>query len=114
MRYHRGLVGKNVVVVSGGLAGLAASIYLARAGRSVTIFERRRNLGGRAITHLRRGYRFNLGPHAVYRAGASSIVYRELSIPIRGGVPKSKGFALHGGHRYALPSSFLSILGTGL
>src|SRR5438105_1284238 len=96
-------VTKRVVIVGGGMSGLTAAIYLARAGCSVTIFERRRILGGRAITHLRHGYRFNLGPHAVYRNGASSIVYRELGIPVRGGQPPAKGIAIHGGSRYSLP-----------
>ena len=95
------------------MSGLAAAIYLARAGCSVTIFERRRILGGRAITHLRQGYRFNLGPHAVYRGGASS-VYRELGIPVRGGSPPAKGIAMHGGSRYSLPVGALSVLTTGL
>src|SRR5438552_3833019 len=91
------------------MSGLAAAIYLARAGCSVTIFERRRILGGRAITHLRQGYRFNLGPHAVYRGGASSIVYRELGIPVRGGSPPAKGIAMHGGSRYSLPVGELEL-----
>ena len=34
------LVAKNVVIVGGGIAGLAASIYLARGGRTVTLFEK--------------------------------------------------------------------------
>jgi phytoene dehydrogenase-like protein len=114
MRYHRGLVGKNVIVIGGGLAGLAASIYLARAGRSVTIFERRRYLGGRAITHIRRGFRFNLGPHALYRTGGASRVYRELGVPIRGGIPKSKGTALYHDERYRLPLTPLSMLMTSM
>jgi len=114
MRYHRGLVGKNVVVVGGGLAGLAASIYLARAGKSVTIFERRRYLGGRAITHLRRGFRFNLGPHALYRTGGAARVLRELGVPIRGGIPKVTGAALLGDERYRLPVTPLSLLMTSL
>ena len=95
------------------MAGLAASIYLARAGCSVTIFERRRILGGRAVTHLRQGYRFNLGPHAVYN-GASSIVYRELGIPIRGGSPPPRGIAIYGGAQYGLPADGLSFLTTSL
>jgi phytoene dehydrogenase-like protein len=107
-------VSNNIVIVGGGIAGLAASIYLARAGKTVTIFERRRNLGGRAVTHLRHGYRFNLGPHAVYRGGAGSVVYRELGVPIRGGTPPNDGIAFRGGERYALPATPLGVLTTGL
>lgn len=94
------------------MAGLAASVYLARAGRTVTVFERRRNLGGRAVTHLRHGYRFNLGPHAVYRAGAGAPVYRDLGIPIRGGVPKTKPLGIDGAKRSVLPSGLLSLIAT--
>jgi phytoene dehydrogenase-like protein len=107
-------VSKNVIIVGGGLAALAASVYLARAGRTVTIFEKRRQLGGRAITHLRRGFRFNLGPHAVYRAGAACDVYRELGVPVRGGRVAVSGTALVDGTRYRLPTSFLSLLTSGL
>ena len=71
-RYDRDSLAKNVVIVGGGIAGLAASIYLARGGRTVTLFKKRRYLGGRAVTHLRHGYRFNLGPHAFYRGGEGS------------------------------------------
>ncbi len=105
---------KNVIIVGGGLAGLAASIYLARAGRTVTIFEKRRQLGGRAITHLRKGFRFNLGPHAVYRAGTGCEVYRELGVPVRGGRVAVKGSALVDGSRYKLPTSWGSLLTSGL
>ncbi len=107
-------MGKNVVVVGAGLAGLAASIYLARGGRTVTVFEKRRALGGRAITHLRHGYRFNLGPHAFYRGGAGASVYRELGIPVRGALARPKAIALFEGDELRLPTSFFSLLGTSL
>jgi phytoene dehydrogenase-like protein len=107
-------VKKNVVVVGGGLAGLAASIYLARGGRTVTVFEKRRYLGGRAITALRHGYRFNLGAHAFYRHGAAAAVYRELGIPIVGKAVKPKAIALLEGAEYRLPLGFLSLLTTSL
>jgi len=105
---------KNVVIVGGGIAGLAASIYLARAGRRVTVFERRPHLGGRAVTHLRRGFRFNLGPHAFYRGGPGWQVCRELGIPVRGGVPDGSGVAMLGSERYRFPGNFLSLLTTNL
>jgi phytoene dehydrogenase-like protein len=107
-------VSKNVIIVGGGLAGLSAAVFLARAGRTVTIFERRRYLGGRAVTHLRHGYRFNLGPHAFYRNGYGWNVLRELGIPVRGGVPKARGIAMLGDKRYRLPSSLWSLLTTSL
>src|SRR6266566_4884796 len=99
-RYDRQTLSNNVVIVGGGIAGLAASIYLARGGRTVTVFEKRQYLGGRAVTHLRHGYRFNLGPHAFYRGGEGSTVLAELGIPVRGGVPKKSGLALYGNERY--------------
>jgi phytoene dehydrogenase-like protein len=107
-------VGKNVIIVGGGIAGLAASIYLARAGRTVTVFEKRRYLGGRAITNLRQGFRFNLGGHTLFRAGAASAVYRELGIPTRGGFPKLRGTALLKGDAYRLPGTFTGWLLTSL
>jgi phytoene dehydrogenase-like protein len=112
--YDRALVSKNVVIVGGGITGLAASIYLARAGRTVTIFERRRYLGGRAVTHLRHGFRFNIGPHAFYRGGSGWEVLRELGVAVRGGRPKSRGIALLGGRQYRFPGTLWSILTTSL
>jgi len=102
------------VIVGGGLAGLAASVYLARAGRTVTVFEKRQYLGGRAITNLRHGFRFNLGAHAYYRTGAGASVYRELGIPVRGGLAKPKAIALAAGEEHRLPTGFFSLLTTSL
>ena len=110
----RCLVSKHVIVVGGGIAGLAAGVVLARAGRTVTIFERRRYLGGRAVTHLRHGFRFNLGPHAFYRGGAGWEVLRQLGVPVRGGRPKPKGLALRGGEHYKFPGGPFSVLTTSL
>jgi phytoene dehydrogenase-like protein len=107
-------VTKHVVIVGGGLAGLAASIYLARAGRTVTVFEKRRYLGGRAITQRRQGYRFNLGAHAFYRAGLGAAVCKELGVPVPGVVPKPKAIALLNGEERRLPTTILSLLTTSL
>ena len=41
---------QDVIVVGGGIAGLSAAAYLARAGVAVTLFEKSARLGGRAAT----------------------------------------------------------------
>jgi squalene-associated FAD-dependent desaturase len=43
---------KNVIVIGGGLAGLAASVALAEAGWRVRLFEQRPYLGGRATSYV--------------------------------------------------------------
>jgi len=42
------MIGSRVAVVGGGYAGFAAAVTLAAAGRTVTVFEAARTLGGRA------------------------------------------------------------------
>jgi phytoene dehydrogenase-like protein len=114
LRYDPTIVTRNAIVIGGGIAGLTAAIYLARGGRRVTLFERRNRLGGRAVTQLLHGFRFNLGPHAVYRSGVGAQVYRELGIPIRGGTPRRAGTAILDRRHYRLPITPFSILGTSL
>ncbi len=104
----------DVAIVGGGLAGLAAAALLGREGLSVALFERSRDLGGRALTTVRQGFHLNLGPHALYRTGAAMAVLRELDIAPRGGRPPVTGLALHGGRMHALPGGLLSLLRTSL
>jgi len=52
----------NVTVVGGGFGGLAAACFLADAGCDVTVLERNDELGGRASTLERDGFRFDMGP----------------------------------------------------
>src|SRR5918997_4082183 len=89
----------DVVIVGGGLAGLSAATWLARAGRSVTLFERAEHLGGRAITQVRDGHLFNLGPHAIYRAGVGMQLLRDLGVQFTGRSPAPAAAAAGGGAR---------------
>ncbi|HEX6541874.1 MAG TPA: FAD-dependent oxidoreductase [Ktedonobacterales bacterium] len=77
----------DVAVIGGGLAGLAAATLLGRAGRTVALFEKAGKVGGDAVTQMRDGYTFNLGPHALYRHGAGIRVLRELGVPFSGKQP---------------------------
>ena len=59
MRYH-------AIIIGGGHNGLTAGAYLARAGRKVLVLERRRVLGGAAVTEeVFPGFRFSVCSYVV-------------------------------------------------
>ncbi len=105
----------RVVVVGGGLAGLAAAAFAARAGARVTLLERLSELGGRGRTREERGFHFNLGPHALYLGGHAAGVLRELGVSPRGGrVSVSGALGRWKGRLHALPAGTVSLVATGL
>ncbi len=53
---------KKVVVIGSGFSGLSASAVLAKAGFSVTLFEKNSMPGGRARKLVENGFTFDLGP----------------------------------------------------
>ncbi|WP_369371833.1 phytoene desaturase family protein [Promicromonospora sp. Populi] len=54
--------GRRVIVVGGGISGLATAALLAREGAEVTLLEAREELGGRAGRWQKDGFRFDTGP----------------------------------------------------
>jgi phytoene desaturase len=52
----------DVVVVGGGVGGLAAAVRLRSAGHEVRILERNPTLGGKLDVHVESGYTFETGP----------------------------------------------------
>jgi phytoene dehydrogenase-like protein len=103
----------DVVVVGGGLAGLTAACYLARAGIAVTLFEKASDMGGRAATREYQEYDFNLGIHALYCGGATEQVLQELGIQYEAHSPKGI-FALRHGKQHSAPIDPLSLFRTTL
>jgi len=107
--------GARVVVVGGGLAGLSAATFAARAGARVTLFERLSDPGGRARTREERGFLFNQGPHALYQGGEAMAALRELGIePVGRAAPTSGALAVRDGRMHALPGGLVSLLTTDL
>jgi protoporphyrinogen oxidase len=104
-----------VVVVGGGIAGLTAAALLGRAGVPSVVLEKSPAPGGRAATRDRGGFLFNLGPHALYRAGVLKRTLDVLGIEVRGGIPTGRGgFAILDGRRHTLPAGLVSLVTTGL
>ncbi|MBG6216350.1 phytoene desaturase [Arthrobacter sp. CAN_A6] len=56
------VAGRRVVVVGGGIGGLASAALLAAEGHTVTLLERREQVGGRAGSWEQDGFRFDTGP----------------------------------------------------
>ena len=58
---------RRVVVIGGGLAGIAAALDCAEAGARVTLLEVRRRLGGAAYSFERDGMQIDNGQHVFMR-----------------------------------------------
>jgi phytoene dehydrogenase-like protein len=73
----------DVVVIGGGHNGLVHAAYLARAGKSVLVLERRHVLGGAAVTEeVFPGFRFSVASYVVSLLRPEII--RELDLPRHG------------------------------
>src|SRR5262249_45467761 len=109
------VIRSNTAVVGGGLAGLTAANFLARAGFNVTLFEKSSATGGRARTDVEQGFHFNLGPHALYADGAAIGIFREVGVEFNGRPPvTSGGFPVFPGPKHTLPVGPTSLLTSGL
>jgi phytoene dehydrogenase-like protein len=104
-----------VIVIGGGLSGLVAATLVARANLPTLLVEKAAALGGRAATQDKDGFKFNLGPHALYRKGQLSRTLGELGVALSGRVPTGTGgFAMYRGRSETLPVGLMSVLTTGL
>ncbi|MCB0166731.1 MAG: NAD(P)/FAD-dependent oxidoreductase [Anaerolineae bacterium] len=101
-----------MIIVGGGLAGLTAATFLARSGRRVMLYEKAREIGGRAQTQEKNGFYFNLGPHALYRFGDGVKILQELGLEYNGHFPKLNGVVIKNHQPHPLPFQPVSLLTT--
>ncbi len=59
---ERAPAARRIVVIGGGVGGVACAIRLRVAGHDVALFERNESVGGKVATLERDGYTFDLGP----------------------------------------------------
>jgi phytoene desaturase len=69
---------RNVGVVGGGLAGLAAAVRLAHAGHEVTLYEKNAHLGGKMNVWSAGGYTFDMGPTIITKPDVLDRLFQDL------------------------------------
>jgi len=72
----------DAIVVGGGMAGLTAAAYLARAGRTVLLCEKEQRTGGLVGSFERGGFVFDGGIRAIENSGIVFPMLRQLGIDI--------------------------------
>ncbi len=89
------MIDVDLVVVGGGLAGIAAALDAADAGATVTLVERRQHLGGLTWSFRRHGLWFDNGQHVFMRccdeyrrfldrigAACDVVLQEQLAVPV--------------------------------
>ncbi|WP_202916215.1 phytoene desaturase family protein [Paenibacillus mesophilus] len=104
----------DAAIIGGGISGLIAAIDLARANKSVIVLEKSNRLGGRGMTINKDGACFNLGGHALYRAGEAYSILQELGVKLEGGTPPADGYAIWQNRLWPLPGNPARLLSSRL
>lgn len=74
----------KAIIIGSGVAGLAASIRLARKGHDVQVFEAAATPGGKLAELSESGYRFDMGPSLFTRPDLVEDLFREAGVGMTG------------------------------
>lgn len=103
----------DLAVVGGGVSGLVAAAFAARAGLAVRLFDKA-GLGGRARTRTCGEHRLNLGAHALFRNQPFARALEALRVHVPATRVPAIGQALLEDRLHGLPVGPVSMLTTGL
>lgn len=70
----------DTIIAGGGIAGLTAAVYLARAGQRTLLIEKNTEFGGLVSTFERDGFYFEAGARALINAGVILPMLEDLGI----------------------------------
>jgi phytoene desaturase len=73
---------RSAVIIGAGIGGIATSIYLAKNGYNVSVFEKNQTAGGRCGQLIRDGHRFDLGATMLIMPGIYREIFESLGIPL--------------------------------
>ena len=76
------MIQKDIIVVGGGIAGLTATLSLAKLGKQVLLIEKNESCGGLMSTFERDGFRFEAGARALVNAGLVKPLIKEFDLDI--------------------------------
>jgi phytoene dehydrogenase-like protein len=72
----------DTIIVGGGIAGLTAAVYLARAGKKIVLIEKNDEFGGLVSSFRRDGFHFEAGVRALESAGIIFPMLEDLNIEL--------------------------------
>jgi len=76
------IVKYDTIIVGGGIAGLTAAVYLARAGQNILLIEKNKEFGGLVNSFVRDGFHFEAGVRALESAGVILPMLEDLGIEL--------------------------------
>lgn len=72
----------DAIIVGGGIAGLTAAAYLARAGKTTIVIEKESHFGGLVSTFEREGFRYEGGIRAIENSGIVFPMIKQLGLEL--------------------------------
>ena len=73
---------KTAIIIGAGIGGIATSVFLAKSGYRVEVYEKNQSPGGRCGQIIKDGHRFDLGATMLMMPGIYRDVFSSLGIPL--------------------------------